>query len=68
MFERPRRLAPEKLAIAKTQFRVWSEAGICRPANGSWASPLHLAPKKDGGWRACGDYRRVNAQTPPDTY
>ena len=33
-----------------------------------WASPLLVTTKPCGGWRVCGDYRRLNAMTEDDTY
>lgn len=65
---RPRRLPPDRQKIAQKEFEDMLQNGTARRSESSWSSPLHLASKKDNGWRPCGDYRALNALTIPDNY
>ena len=68
VFGRARRLHDEQLAVAKAEFKKMEDLGIIRRSYLPWSSPLYITPKPGGGWRPCGDFRRLNAATIDDRY
>ncbi len=65
---RARRLDAEKRSVAKSEFSKMEQLGIIRRSSSPWASPLHLVRKPGGGWRPCGDFRRLNNATVDNRY
>ena len=65
---RARRLDPEKLAVAKAELQKLVDLGVCYRGKSEWSSPLLVTTKPNGGWRVCGDYRRLNGLTADDRY
>ena len=63
-----RKLAPEKLALAKAELEKYVELGVARRSKSEWSSPLLTVQKPDGSLRVCGDYRRLNCMTEDDHY
>lgn len=58
--QNPRRLSPLELDVVNKQIIEWSDAGIIVPSKSDFSSPVVLAKKKNGLYRLCIDYRRLN--------
>jgi hypothetical protein len=50
VFAKSCHLDPEKLEIAKAEFKCLGSTGIVHRSKPPWSYPLHLVPKKDGSW------------------
>jgi cleavage and polyadenylation specificity factor subunit 1 len=50
---RPRRLAPDRLVIAKAEFDTMLKDGSAQRSKSSWSSALHIMPKEDNRWCPC---------------
>ncbi|GFT99541.1 retrovirus-related Pol polyprotein from transposon gypsy [Nephila pilipes] len=69
VFAKPRRLASDRLKIAKMEIQHMLDLDHMRPSNSNYASPLHLVPKKGSeDWCPVGDYRALTSQTKRDKY
>ena len=63
--QRPYRIPVHLNKVVDRQVNDMLERGLIRP-NSPWSSPIVLAPKKDGDYRFCVDFRRVNLVTKKD--
>ncbi|KAF9758249.1 Retrovirus-related Pol polyprotein from transposon [Nosema granulosis] len=62
------RLSNELEKEASKIIKKYIEEGIVRESTSPWRSPIVLVKKKNGEYRLCVDYRRLNEVTVRDTY
>merc|ERR1712212_133356 len=69
---RPLMPGSPKYMQAEKDLKKLVDMGIIKPVNPSdsniWTSALHLAPKPDGTFRVCGDFRDLNSKTIMDGF
>lgn len=65
---RPYRLAENEKSIVRNIIQELLDNNIIRESNSPYASPILLVKKKNGEYRMCVDYRKLNAITVRDKY
>jgi hypothetical protein len=68
VFQPPYRYSVAEREIIRQHTKEMKDNGIIRSSHSSYAAPVVLAKKKDGSWRFCVDYRKLNAITKRDVY
>ena len=69
----PRRQAPRRMPFVvrnevERQVNKMTKAGVIKKSHSPWASPVILVRKRNGDYRFCVDYRKLNEVTTKDTF
>ncbi len=66
--QRPRRLPLQQREDERALVQEMLDRKVITPSSSPWASPIVLVKKKDGTWRFCVDYRKLNEVTIKDSF
>lgn len=66
--ERYRPVPPSLYSELRSLLQNMLDSGVVSESASPWAAPIVLVKKKDGSWRFCVDYRKLNALTHKDAY
>ena len=66
--ERYRPVAPNLYPELRALLQGMLDSGVVKESSSPWAAPVVLAKKKDGSWRFCVDYRKLNSVTHKDSF
>ena len=64
----PYRFAPAELSEVKIKLQELLDKGFVRPSVSPWGAPALFAKKKDGAFRLCIDYWKLNQATVKNKY
>ncbi|GJZ26523.1 putative reverse transcriptase domain-containing protein [Tanacetum coccineum] len=62
------RLAPSELQELSTQVQELFDKGFIRPSSSPWGAPVLFVKKKDGSFRMCINYHKLNKLTVKNRY
>ena len=66
--QKPYCYGPAQEEEMEHQVKKLLQKDLIEEGTGAWRSPVVLARKKDGTWRFCIDYRKLNSVTQKDVY
>ncbi|GKD26128.1 putative reverse transcriptase domain-containing protein, partial [Tanacetum coccineum] len=64
----PYRLAPSEMKELSKQLQELSDKGFIRPSSSPWGAPVLFVKKKDGSFRMCIEYQKLNKLTVKNRY
>jgi hypothetical protein len=66
--EPPRRIPMYKRQALEDEVKKLQDRGLIERSSSPWSSQVVMVQKKDGSWRMCVDYRKLNEKTVKDAY